>query len=209
MGMVRRHLAIAAIVHVGIVMARGPAGAQTRLADESEVKAAFVYNFAKFVEWPSAKLADSPLVVGLIGGDPFQGALDRVAEHVTAGGHTLIVRRLHNLQGIHECHVLFINSSEESRLGDILQLATAANVLTVSDLDHFVERGGMIGLERQESRIRFAVNAGAASRAGLKISSQLLKLASNVIDQGLAPARTQIASTFSYTLGGTSGHPRA
>lgn len=160
-----------------------PLGAQSMLAEEADVEAAFVYKFAKFIEWPGQKRGDGPLVIGVLGDSAVEGALNRIRAQAKVGGYPVEVRVLRNLDGIGGCHIVFVSSSESGRLKDVLDKAVAGNVLAVSDMARFVERGGMIGLEREEARIRFAINSVTASRAGLKISSQLLKIAHHIIDE--------------------------
>jgi hypothetical protein len=153
------------------------AGQPSSLA-EYEIKAAFIYNFAKFVQWPDETFEQprSPLVVCLIGQDNFGAALESI-DHKIAQGREVQVLRLVRLDDVRSCHILFISESERSRLATLLHAVAGAHVLTISDLDHFAEAGGMIGLYSLDDRIQFSINLQAAQGASLKISSQLLKLA--------------------------------
>jgi uncharacterized protein DUF4154 len=143
---------------------------------EYEVKAAFLLNFARFVEWPPEK-GQGPFVVAVLGEDPFGPALDRTFEGNGVGGRPSEVRRLPRLEDASRTQILFIGKSEERRLPAILAALRGTHVLTVSDIPGFAERGGMIGLRLEERRVRFDINPEPAAESGLKLSSQLLKLA--------------------------------
>ena len=143
---------------------------------EYEVKAAFLLNFARFVEWPPEK-GPGPFVVAVLGEDPFGPALDRTFEGNGVAGRSSEVRRLPRLEDAGRTQILFIGKSEERRLPAILAALRGTHVLTVSDIPGFAERGGMIGLRLEEGRVRFDINPEPATESGLKLSSQLLKLA--------------------------------
>ena len=145
---------------------------------EYAVKAAYLYNFAKFVEWPlqAFKTATSPLILCIVGKDPFGDALDAVANK-TVRERTLVVQRLPRVEESTGCHILFLSNSESNHLAQVLRRLENAPVLTVSDIQGFAEAGGMIGLVNVEQHIRFEINISSTKRANLKISSQLLKLA--------------------------------
>jgi hypothetical protein len=157
--------------------------AAAKEASEYELKAAILYNFAKFVEWPAEAFSDdsAPVVVGVVGDDPFQGSLDSVVGK-TANGRQVEIRRLNASQDLRSCHVLFVSSSEKTRLGQIVASVDGASVLTVGEMEGFESNGGMIRLTMEGSKVRFEINAGTARRAGLKISSKLLSLAKSVIN---------------------------
>jgi hypothetical protein len=154
---------------------------------ESQVKAAYLYNFGKFVRWPGdqAGKADS-LEICVLGKDPFGPILDSTVEGDKIDGRKITVRRLSKFQELASCSILFVGASEEARLGPILSAAQRQGLLTVSDIPHFAEHGGVIGFVIQENKIRFEVNRGAAERSNLVLSSELLKVASRVIEK-LAP----------------------
>lgn len=165
---------LAAVLALGILGVQ-PVKAQ---AHEYEIKAAFLYNFAKFVQWPAAafRQPQSPLVVCVIGEDPFGPALEAI-DHKPAQGHELQVRRRVGLNDARSCHILFVAPSEHARLEAVLHAVSGAPVLTVSDLDRFAEAGGVIGLFEEDSRVQFSVNLDQARTALLQINAQLLKLA--------------------------------
>ncbi|MBI3667943.1 MAG: YfiR family protein [Acidobacteria bacterium] len=146
---------------------------------EYQVKAAFLFNFAKFVEWPAEKLGDgsNPIIVGILGKDPFGSSIDETFRGKTVNGRDVIVRRISQASDAGRCHILFVASSEKGRLEEILLSVASSSVLTVSEIKQFVERGGMISFTTDENKVRLEINVGAAERAGVKISSKLLKLA--------------------------------
>jgi hypothetical protein len=148
-------------------------------ASESQLKAAVLYNFAKFVEWPSKSLPapNSPFVVGIMGEDSFRGDLDQTVEGKDASGHPFVVKRLKNISEARECHILFISPSERRRVGEIIEAIGDAPVLTVSEMEHFLQSGGMVNFLMEGNKVRFEINDGPARRAGLRISSKLLNLA--------------------------------
>ena len=147
---------------------------------ESEVKSAYIFNFAKFVEWPPKSLpqASSPIVIGILGENPFHGDLEQTIRNKTVDDHPLLLMKEFALPAAPtNCHILFINSSEKARLPQILKDLKGASVLTVGEMDGFTEAGGMINFVREGTKIRFRINNEAATKAGLKISSKLLSLA--------------------------------
>ncbi len=146
--------------------------------DEYEVKAAFLYNFSKFVEWPAEVLQNSttPFIIGVLGTDPFSGILDRVVGSKRIMGKKMEVRRFKNLQDLIYCHLLFISNSEKTNLSFIFQGTKGTSTLTVGEMDGFVDGGGMIQFVVIDKRVRFSINAGAAEDAGLRLSSKLLNL---------------------------------
>jgi len=148
---------------------------------EYDVKAAFLFNFTKFVEWPPAAFADehSLLKICVLGEDPFGKPLRELATG-EVGGRRLTLKYLENLSHLESCHVLFVCRSERDRLPRILVDLHTAPVLTVGDTPGFTDQGGMINFILEGTKVRFDVNQEAAERAGLKISSRLLALAKHV-----------------------------
>jgi hypothetical protein len=146
---------------------------------EYQVKAAYLFNFVKFVEWPEEAFTDplAPIVIGIVGDDPFGDALPQVVSGKTVQGRDLVIRKYHAGEDLRGSHILFISGSEKKRLPQLLSSLHGSCVLTVADVDGFLEEGGMIRLFSEESRVRFAINVDAAIRAKLKISSKLLSLA--------------------------------
>jgi len=142
-----------------------------------QVQAAFLFNFAKFVTWPddAFQRSENSLIIGVLGEDPFGAVL--------VMGKKLAVKRFVRIQDAVNSHILFLSSSEESHLPQILKWLERATVLTVSDMEEFAERGGMVAFTVEDQKVRFNVNVGAVERVGLKMGSQLLKLAKIVGDK--------------------------
>jgi len=152
--------------------------ADTRPVDEYQVKAAFLYNFANFVEWPAKAFQDSndPLVIGILGNDNLADITDRMVRNKTVNGRKLVVKRFQKPKDICKCHILFLSSSEKNQQRTILKSLEGANTLTVGETDDFTRCGGMINLIT-ESRVRLEINVAAARKCSLTISSKLLRLA--------------------------------
>ena len=155
------------------------AGAESETPTVRQVQAAFLFNFTKFATWPDDAFQHSgdSLIIGVLGEDPFIAVLKEVVRDKTILGKKLVVKRFVSIQDAVHSHVLFLSSSEESNLPHILKVLDKITVLTVSDMDEFAERGGMIAFTVEDQKVRFNVNVEAVERAGLKMGSQLLKLA--------------------------------
>ncbi len=155
--------------------------AATSASTENLVKAAFLYNFAKFVDWPDESFDgdEVPFTLCLLGEDPISPALKSIAGK-TVRGRTLSVKNLDELSEAATCHVVFVSQSEQHRLAELVPYFQERHILTVSDMLDFARLGGVIGLVKVSNKIRFEVNLGAARRAGLTISSNLLRLAREV-----------------------------
>ncbi|HEX9943461.1 MAG TPA: YfiR family protein [Thermoanaerobaculia bacterium] len=163
-------------------LAAATAAAQPLATSEYAVKAAFLYNFARFVEWPATAFRGprDPMTFCVLGEDPFGGELDQMISGKTVMGRQIVVRRVAQLAGLEECRILFVSSSERPRLAQVLAAVGDRAVLTVGEEESFVRAGGIIGFVIRQNRVRFQVDRGAAARAGLAISSQLLELAEAV-----------------------------
>jgi len=143
---------------------------------EYEIKAAFLYNFAKFVEWPATPM-DTHLNLCVLGEDPFGGALESLAGR-EVGERTIRVRRIRQLDERGGCAILFVAGSESAKLQQVLSiLHDDKGLLSVSDINNFAAQGGIIELLLDGNKVRFAINLAAANRAGLTVSSKLLQLA--------------------------------
>jgi hypothetical protein len=155
---------------------------------EYRVKAVFLFNFAQFVEWPAAAFPgpDSPLVVGVLGDDPFGAELDAVVRNESVGTHPLEVRRFRTAEEVGACHILFISASESARLDAILDALRARPILTVGEAEGFAQRGVMIRFLTDRGRIRLRVNLESARVAGLRLSSKLLRHA-EIVSEKAAP----------------------
>jgi hypothetical protein len=144
---------------------------------EYQVKAVCVLNAARFVSWPASAFGnpDLPLVIGILGDNPFGSALQDVVKGETVHQRRLVVRRV-SLEEAAAVHVLFISHSERDRLDGILKALGNASVLTIGEIDRFTQKGGMLGLALDRGKIRFEANSDAVRRAQLKIDSQFLLL---------------------------------
>jgi len=162
-----------------LLLGRLDGSAQTEPSREYQVKAVFLFNFAQFVEWPPAAFAgaSSPIVIGVLGENPFGAYLDETVREEKVDNRPLEVQRYRRVDEIKTCHVLFISRSEASRLEQILASLKDRSILIVGDGDDFVQRGGMIRLATPQNTIRLIINVEAARAANLTISSKLLRSA--------------------------------
>ena len=156
----------------------GPCAAQTGTQREYELKAGVLYHIIEYVEWPAGSLSDHPpaIQVGLLGQMPFADALE-VLDGKTIQGRKLVVRRLGNATEAVNCQVVFIGASEKPRLEEIVGELRQRPILTVSEVEGFAERGGMVNLVAGQNRIVMEINREVANEARLNISAQLLRLA--------------------------------
>jgi uncharacterized protein DUF4154 len=179
--LIRRRLAVLASVAFALSLLSAPpllAQAPTPPTD-LQVKAAYLYKFGAFVTWPNAVPTGS-FDICILGHDPFGQTLDSTIAGESINGAKLSARRIVSPQEATRCRILFISSSEEGRLREILSAVSNLPVLTVSDMPRFVDRGGGIQFVLENGRVRFDVNVTSAQKAGLALSSQLLKVASAV-----------------------------
>lgn len=166
----------ALIFWMGLVGTALPLGPAPR---EYEIKALFLLNFTRFVAWPPDAFPDAqaPLILGVLGEDPFGTTLGRRLEGKTVASRPLVVRRFDELDAAKRCHVLFISSSEASRATQILARLRGQPILTVGELPELLELGGVIRFFIKDNKVRFSINERAAEQARLRISSKLLNLA--------------------------------
>jgi hypothetical protein len=151
-------------------------------SSEHLIKAGYVYNFAKLVEWPaSVAPKGQPIVIAVLGNDEFATVLSRVVDGKKIDDRVFTVKRLKG-KDLKECgcRILFVASSESARTEEIVQFQNAASVLTIAEVPDFARRGGIISLTLEDSKVRFAINVDAAAQASLTISSRLLTLATIV-----------------------------
>jgi len=155
---------------------------------EYELKAVFLFNFARFVHWPETafKSPSDPIIIGIIGEDPFGTYLDSLLENKQIKGHPFMVNRYTDLHEVKNCHILFISRNYQNHLKDIFSILLDKSVLTVSEISHFAVQGGMIKLFTRVHKIRFTINYNSVVRANLKMSSRLLRLAQIVDEQDYA-----------------------
>ena len=157
--------------------------AQSGPPSEYQVKAAFLFHFAQFVEWPAGAFHDPgvPLTYCILGEDPFQGAMESAFGGKSVGTHPLRTKHVKQVQEAIGCHVLFMAAGERKSVAEAVEGLRGSPVLTVGDSDHFAQEGGMIGFLLEDNKVRFEINLGAAERGNLKISAKLLALAKTVI----------------------------
>jgi len=160
------------------------APAQAAVSKEYQVKAAFLYNFAKFVDWPPETFTrqDALFIVGVLGNDSFSDVLEQVIHGKTINGRAFDVRRLRDPAGAAACQMVFVGARETRLLAALLKAVRGTAVLTVGDGEAFTRQGGMMNFVVRDNRVRFEVNTDAAARSGLSISSKLLQLATIVRD---------------------------
>jgi hypothetical protein len=178
-------IAVAIVVHALALMCAAPSnaaaadGAAAAPAREYEIKAAFLYNFTKFVDWPAATFADAgaPIVIGVLGDSPCAQALERLVKDRKVNGRTILVRPVASAEEAKLTQLLFVGSAHEARFAGLKPAIESLPVLTVGESPGFVSLGGAVNFVPQGDKIRFEINIGVAERAGLKISSQLQKLA--------------------------------
>ena len=153
--------------------------AQGAPSPEYQVKAVFLFNLAQFVEWRPRAFPDpsAPLIIGVLGDDPFGGYLDETLRGEKVNNRPLMLQRYRRAAEIRTCHVLFISRSEKDRLEQIFASLRGRTTLTVGDSDDFITRGGMIRLVKERGKIRIGINLEAVKTANLTISSKLLRLA--------------------------------
>jgi hypothetical protein len=147
---------------------------------DSEVKAVYLYNFGRFITWPPVEPADDAFQVCVLGRDPFGPTLDATLVAERVDGRPLRARRIRRPQEAGGCRILFVSESEDRAVEQLLDAVSRSSILTVSDMPRFVARGGMIQFVMQGTKIRFEVNLTVAERAGLTLSSDLLRVASAV-----------------------------
>lgn len=175
--------AIAALALAFVWFASPEASAQENKPTEYRVKAVYLYNFGKFVQWPAGTApeeAESTFLICVLGSDPFGSVLDDTVKGESIEGRPLVTRRIDKVENVDGCRILFIAATPKERLTMILQALQSKPVLTVSDMPDFCNRGGMIQFVFQGDKVRFEVNLAPAEKAGVTLSSQLLKVATSV-----------------------------
>jgi hypothetical protein len=162
-----------------LIFLGGMAGAQKTISQEYQVKALFLFNFTQFVDWPAAAFDgnDTPLVIGILGQDPFGPYLDDLVAGEKVNGHPLIVRRFSSADESKACQVLFINLPSRDAIRDALASLDDQSILTVSDATDFTRLGGMVQFFIKENKIKLRIGLEPARAADLVISSKLLRLA--------------------------------
>lgn len=162
-----------------LLLAAMSSPAQVSHPTEYQLKAAFLYNFAKFIDWPAEALPDdqSPFVIGILGDNPFGNELEQTVAGKKINEHPISVRQFTSVAATTNCHILFISGSEPKHLAEIIQSLNSAAVLTVVETGQFKESNGMVNFVKESSKIHFEINNEKAKAAHLTISSKLLNLA--------------------------------
>jgi hypothetical protein len=159
-----------------------PAAVATVKLSEYQVKAAYLYNFARFIDWPAQTFPtkEDPVIIGVLGEDPFGPLLEKTIGTNTISGRRILIQRLDISSDYKKCHILFISRSETEGLTTILQKLKGLTILTVSEVEKFAQRGGMINFNMVEDTVKLEINRQAAEQAGLQVSSRLLGVATIV-----------------------------
>ena len=174
-----RAVAALAVLLAGFGGVAPAAFAQQNKPGEYQVKAVYLYNFAKFIDWPPGAEKNSPFTVCVLGRDPFGSVLDETLAGDSVGSRKPVARRIASAAET-KCEILYISASEAGRVKQVLASIDKPGILTVSDVPDFTANGGMIQFVLMDNKIRFEVNLAAAEKAGLTVSSQLLKVATAV-----------------------------
>lgn len=177
-------MGLRAVLVLALALARG-AAATSAPGMEYQVKAVFLYNFTQFVDWPAEAFAapDAPLVIGILGQDPFENYLDDVVRGEKAGGHPIVVKRFRDIESARDCQLLFVGGEESRRPQAVAAALKDRTILTVGDSEDFSKRGGMIDFVTRQGKIRLQINVGMVRAANLAVSSKLLRLA-DIVDPG-------------------------
>jgi hypothetical protein len=180
----RRHSKVAQCAAVGLLylMRAFAAGADGAVSHEYEIKAAFLFNFTRFIEWPSQTFADatSPIVIGVIGTDPFGAALANIVQGRHVNGRAIVAREVTSAEDARATHLLFVGLTKDEDIARLLRAVSGYPVATVGESAAFTARGGAITLVLQGDKVRFEINAAAAAQAHVRVSAQLEKLATVV-----------------------------
>jgi hypothetical protein len=174
------------LVVAGLLIVAGAPAARAQSASEPALKAAFLYNFAKFAEWPADAAPADPLTICVFGDTPIADALDETVKGRTVDGRKTVVVRV-KPEGFRGCHVLYLAGLDTKRAQAIIDDLKGVPVLTVGEREQFALGGGIAGLFVEQGRMRFAINVEAAQRGRLRISSRLLSLAKIVKDDNAHP----------------------
>jgi hypothetical protein len=156
--------------------------------DEYQVKAAFLYNFAKFVDWPAQAFhgPEDPICICIVGQNPFENSLEAVVRGQKVGGRSFRVRQISDISNKPDCHILFVCAAEQKRFQSMAGNLMGLAVLTVGESPRFATDGGVINLKLEGGKVRFEINMDAAEQAQLHISSKLLSLAEVIRKPGRA-----------------------
>ncbi len=154
-------------------------GRAATVPNEYSLKAVFLYNFCRFIDWPGAAFtsAGDPLVIGILGADPFGALLEEAVQGETSHGRSIRIEHFRSIREIRRCHVLFLGAGESGRLHEILAAVAGTSIVTVGETTDFVDQGGMIALTTDQNRVRLVINPNTLRNANLNVSSKLLRVA--------------------------------
>lgn len=177
----RMRTATSALVLTALILSGGgpfSAGGAS-VPNEYSLKAVFLYNFCRFIDWPNAAFnsTNDPIVIGILGTDPFGALIEEAVLGETSHGRPIRIERYRNVREIGRCHLLFIGASESERLDAILAAVTGSSIVTVGETADFVDQGGMIALTTDRNRVRLVINPSTLRNANLNVSSKLLRVA--------------------------------
>ncbi|HTS20043.1 MAG TPA: YfiR family protein [Verrucomicrobiae bacterium] len=189
--------AVAAIVAATVIMMSPNHAAGAPALSEYQVKALFLFNFAKYVDWPSNAFGDgsAPIVIGLVGDDEFGDDVMRAVGGKSVNNRPVVFKRVTSEQEYRTCHILFVSASEKDHLAAILAAVKDTSVLTVGETDGFLTLNGMINLAKKDNKIRLEINLVPTQQANLKLSSKLLSVADVVLGK---PERPSAAAEQSH-----------
>jgi hypothetical protein len=174
-----RAIGIAAVLSLAMTLGNFPAGASEQPIDEYQVKAAFIYNFAKFVQWPAEafQTAKEPIAICVLGEDPFGSFLEDTIAGRTIEGRPLTIRHIASDKQVAGCHILFFGSGDDKRVTSAIADIRTPGILTIGDSEISGVDGVVINFRLEAGKVRFDINVEAAGREKLLISSRLLSLA--------------------------------
>lgn len=177
----KKHIGLwtACLILLAVTGGIPPAQAQGKPPLEYQIKAAFLFNFTRFIHWPATAYAsaDAPFVIGIVGHDPFGSYLGDLVNGEQADGHSIVIRRYPNGGDISGCQLLFINVATPAKLKAILASTAQQNMLTVGDTDNFISLGGMVRFFKEDNRIKMEIKLAATKTAQLEMSAKLLQVA--------------------------------
>ncbi len=174
-----RNLGIAVFLAIIFSIAAVQSPAQQEAGKESKFKAAYLYNFLQFIEWPESAFTNpaSPITIGILNQDPLANILEQIVRGEKINGREIAVRKFRDAKSVRECQVLFVPRSERNEIPSILVSSEGSSVLTVGEVEGFAEEGGAINFFVQDNKLRFEINLDALKNANLSASSRLLRLA--------------------------------
>ena len=158
----------------------GGPGAWAQSSQEHDLKAVFLLNFVRYVDWPASAFAssNSPVIIAVLGNDPFRGSLDKVVENEKAGERKIVVKHVERIEEAKPCHLLYVSSNQKNRMREVTSTVAGSPVLTASDMEGFVDLGGMICLNTTPAqKVKIIIQLDNVKAAGLSVSSKLLGLA--------------------------------